>query len=123
MLFSVVSQTPTSEEMIKAWHVLTDPLVSKCACASGAKLSDIRALGETFKYPNIPCLKCYAKCIYYKLGHIDYEGNLIEENFLKDALGVTPAVAAMCKNKTNAILDLCEKMYEFDKCCASQVIV
>ncbi|KAF5290618.1 hypothetical protein FQR65_LT01908 [Abscondita terminalis] len=108
---------PTLEQINEACRELVEPFVSKCVCTSGVKLSDAKALWNTFRYPsNNACLKCYVKCIYYELEFVDYEGSLIENNFMKDVLGATSAVVAACKNKTAAILDLCEKFYQFDKC-------
>ncbi|KAF5299569.1 hypothetical protein FQR65_LT09374 [Abscondita terminalis] len=117
ILSTPTPQPPTVAQMFEAWRVLVNPLESKCACASGAKVNDIKTLWKTFQYPpNNACLRCYLKCIYYELGFVDYQGNLIEENIVRDALGVTPIIAATCKNETANILDLCDKFYQLDKC-------
>ncbi|KAF5281012.1 hypothetical protein FQA39_LY05217 [Lamprigera yunnana] len=110
---------PTNEEVAQNWFNLIDPYESVCVSASNADIADVKQLWATFIYPdNIASLKCYMKCIYEEAGFVDGQWNVLKDKYVKLVIGMTNEKFDTCEAETRTIEDICEKLYNFDKCVA-----
>ncbi|KAF5290619.1 hypothetical protein FQR65_LT01909 [Abscondita terminalis] len=111
----------SQEEVLDKWLELISPSDTNCACASGASSKDIKQLWDTLEFrDNKACLKCYVKCLFYKLCLVDSDGNVIRDEFVTK-LGIRNRIYHKCCQKTDDIIDQCEKFYRFLECIFSHL--
>ncbi|KAF5281013.1 hypothetical protein FQA39_LY05218 [Lamprigera yunnana] len=117
LLYVTPQSQPTQEQIVENWFNVIDPYETECICASGVNSADVQELWLKWNYPaNKPCLKCYLKCVYKKIGATDSEGNLNKDAYQQLVLGTTDAIFDTCEVETSEIKDICLKIYNFDNC-------
>ncbi|KAF5269914.1 hypothetical protein FQR65_LT05713 [Abscondita terminalis] len=120
-LFESAVAWNVSQEIRERWIRDASPYYSECICESGSDITkSINILGK-LEYPNDACLKCFMKCVEFKMGLILSDGTIVPEAWVRKVAAVTPEIARKCTDETNGTLDTCQKAYDWSQCLVAAV--
>ncbi|KAF5279797.1 hypothetical protein FQR65_LT03328 [Abscondita terminalis] len=101
----------------QSWLALFEPHLSECICES--KVNPILAFKSIIntEVSSNPCLKCFYKCLYFKLNIMDAtNGEFIENEMYRQIDGLTTDIFKKCDIETKNEADLCKKSFDMYMC-------
>ncbi|KAF5284517.1 hypothetical protein FQR65_LT13502 [Abscondita terminalis] len=105
-------------ELHQEFIAAVTPFISVCECETNVDPHLVYELIYNLEFANDACLKCFIKCLFFKL---DYFNPDISPNYdagLSSIPSINVTVLINCYSQVNTT-DLCQLSYDFLKCVAN----
>ncbi|KAF5271064.1 hypothetical protein FQR65_LT00483 [Abscondita terminalis] len=96
-------------DVIMIWKNVTNAYHKECLSISNANPNLINLMLERANVPDDVSLGCYLRCVYEKMGVLEYDGKFNLATIMNKCPYMTEEITVRCTTASKNVQDLCQK--------------